>query len=171
MMKIFGNVENGNYIEVQMAVGIMTRTRIKNTAKSLITVENGLPSFKEVTIDKDPDIILLLECIKRVVENGKDISLKGNKMEALDTCVNNVANFEEAIEFIKMKNNLREYGTVRHENIDKIESRIRIVKENLEYLEKVKAEKEAKSKEAKEIIEKAEETLEKLDEIVGEKGN
>ncbi|MGL5854217.1 MAG: hypothetical protein ACRCYA_03160 [Cetobacterium sp.] len=116
--KIFGDIETGNYIEVRTKISLLGKRNFANAHKATMSMVDGGVGFKVVSVDLDADIVLLRNALVSITTN-KIPKNKGLTLQDIDSSLENVENFEQAIEFLKMENKLGPYAGL--ENLSKEE--------------------------------------------------
>ena len=121
--KVFGNPDEGNYIEVKSRISYMTKREMEIAERAAQVNRIGGAEFKNIRITEDPNIILLRAVIITLTENG--ITYKGNDItiEVLRNSVNNTENIEEAIEFLAEENRLGIWGELENLGIDELKTK------------------------------------------------
>lgn len=140
MTKIFGNTDTGNYIEIRTKISLLAKKKFANSAKSSMAMMDGGMGFRNVPIDQDADIILLRNALTSITNDGKTKS-KNLTLQDIDDSVENLENFEQAIEFLKRENRLGKYGDLTELSKEELENRKENIYSNLEFIEKLIEEK------------------------------
>lgn len=140
MTKIFGEIESGNYIEVRTKISLIGKRKFANSAKSSVGMIDGALGYRNVSIDQDADIILLRNSLTSITNEGKTKS-KNLTLQDIDDSIENLENFEQAIEFLKRENRLGVYGELTELPKEDLEIRRDNLRSNLEFIEKLIEEK------------------------------
>ncbi len=140
MTKIFGEVESGNYIEVRTKISLLGKRKFENSTKSSVGMVDGSLGYRNVSIDQDADIILLRNALTSITTDGKTKS-KNLTLQDIDDSVENLENFEQAIQFLKRENKLGVFGELTELSKEELEIRRDNIYSNLEFIEKLIEEK------------------------------
>ena len=140
MTKIFGEVESGNYIEVRTKISLLGKRKVANSAKSSVAMTDGGMGYRNVPIDQDADIILLRNALVSITTDGKTKS-KNLTLQDLDDSIENLENFEQAIQFLKRENKLGVFGELTELSKEELEIRRDNIYSNLEFIENLIEEK------------------------------
>ncbi|WP_432204441.1 hypothetical protein ACQ9ZF_05125 [Cetobacterium somerae] len=138
--KVFGEIETGNYIEVRTKISFLGKKKFANSTKSSMAMTDGGMGFRNIPVDQDADIILLRGALVSITTEGKTKS-KSLNLQDIDDSVENVQNFEQAIDFLKRENKLGEYGNLTELSKDELEVRRDNLYSNIEFIEKLIEEK------------------------------
>lgn len=140
MTKIFGEVESGNYIEVRTKISLLGKKKFENSTRSSMGLIDGTLGYRHVSIDQDADIILLRNALTSITTDGKTKS-KNLTLQDIDDSVENLENFEQAIQFLKRENKLGVFGELTELSKEELEIRRDNIYSNLEFIEKLIEEK------------------------------
>ncbi|MEG0729786.1 MAG: hypothetical protein RR191_05595 [Cetobacterium sp.] len=140
MTKIFGEIESGNYIEVRTKISLIGKRKFANSAKSSLGMIDGALGYRHISIDQDADIILLRNSLTSITTDGKTKS-KNLTLQDIDDSIENLENFEQAIEFLKRENKLGVYGELTELSKEELEIRRDNIYSNLEFIENLIEEK------------------------------
>lgn len=140
MTKIFGKIEDGNYIEVRTKISLLGKRKFENSTKSSVGMVDGSLGYRNVSIDQDADIILLRNALTSITTDGKTKS-KNLTLQDIDDSVENLENFEQAIQFLKRENKLGVFGELTELSKEELEIRRDNIYSNLEFIEKLIEEK------------------------------
>lgn len=120
--KVFGDIETGNYIEVRTKISLLGKRNFANAHKASMSMENGGVGFKVVSVDQDADIVLLRNALISITTDGNPKN-KGLTLQDIDNSIENVENFEQAIEFLKRENKLGPYAGLENLSKEELENR------------------------------------------------
>ncbi|WP_297635181.1 hypothetical protein [uncultured Clostridium sp.] len=140
MTKIFGEPQTGNCIEIREKISLLGKRKFANSAKSAMAMTEVGMGFRNVPVDQDADIILLRSCLVSITTNGKP-KTNNLTLQDIDDSVENLENFEQAIEFLKRENKLGEYGKLTELSKEELEVRRDNLYSNIEFIEKLIEEK------------------------------
>lgn len=138
--RVFGDLETGNHIEVRTKISLLGKRKFANSTKSTMAMTEAGMGFRNVPIDQDADIILLRSALISITTKGipraKDLNLQD-----IDNSIENLENFEQAIEFLKRENKLGEYGKLTELSKKDLEIKRDNLYSNIEFIEKLIDEK------------------------------
>ncbi len=140
LTKVFGDRDTGNYIEVRTKISLLGKRNFANATKAAMSMTDGGVGFKVVSVDQDADIILLRSALVSITNNGEP-KVNNITLQDIDKSIENLENFEQAIEFLKMENKLGPYAGMENLSKEELETRRDNLYSNLELVEKYIAEK------------------------------
>ena len=140
LTKVFGDRDTGNYIEVRTKISLLGKKTFANATKAAMSMTDGGVGFKVISVDQDADIVLLRSALVSVTTNGES-KVKNITLQDIDKSIENLENFEQAIEFLKMENKLGPYAGMENLSKEELETRRDNLYSNLELVEKYIAEK------------------------------
>lgn len=138
MRKIFGDPQ-GNHIEIETRISLLQKKNFLNANKAAIGLADGATGFKFVDVDQDADIVLLRGSLKYIKDNNKTI--ENPNLSDIDNSVENIDNFEDAIEFLKRENKLGVWANIDKLSKEELIKRQETLKENLVVLNNLIEEK------------------------------
>lgn len=140
MTKIFGEIETGNYIEIRTKISLIGKRNFANATKAAMSMTDNSVGFKVVSVDQDADIMLLRNALISITTDRKTKNT-GITLQDIDNSVENLENFEQAIEFLKMENKLGPYSGIENLSKKELEDKRDTLYSNLELIEKYITEK------------------------------
>lgn len=138
--KVFGDRDTGNYIEVRTKISLLGKRSFANATKAAMSMTDGGVGFKVVSVDQDADIILLRSALVSITSN-KETKVNNITLQDIDKSIENLENFEQAIEFLKRENKLGPYAGIENLSKEELKTRRDNIYSNLEIIEKYIAEK------------------------------
>lgn len=138
--KVFGDRNTGNFIEIRTKISLLGKRSFANATKAAMSMVDGGVGFKVVSVDQDADIVLLRSALVSITTNGES---KANNitLQDIDKSIENLENFEQAIEFLKRENKLGAYAGMENLSKEELETRRDNLYSNIELVEKYIAEK------------------------------
>lgn len=140
-IKVFGDTNTGNYIEVRTKISLLGKRNFANATKAAMSMTDGGVGFKVVSVDQDADIILLRSALVSITTNGEEPKVKNITLQDIDKSIENLENFEQAIEFLKMENKLGPYAGMENLSKEELGNRRKNLIANLKLVNQYIAEK------------------------------
>lgn len=138
--KVFGDRNTGNFIEIRTKISLLGKRSFANATKAAMSMVDGGVGFKVVSVDQDADIVLLRSALVSITTNGEP-KVNNITLQDIDKSIENLENFEQAIEFLKRENKLGPYAGMENLSKEELETRRDNLYSNIELVEKYIAEK------------------------------